>query len=228
MTEKWEDTWFYGLSPKYKLLWIYILDKCDHAGLWEANFDLASRSLGTKYREDECAKAFSGKAWPVGGSKWLVGRFIFHQYGCEPSGLNPENNAHRGVIQALVRNGIDPQQPLNNPTLGALDKDKEKEKEKEKKQKEEKHAFGEFENVRLTDKERARLTERLKSDDRAKCAIEILSAYKKSKNRKYDSDYATFSSWVIRELEKREAAPTVGRNQRKNTASPLLMFGGPR
>jgi len=34
-SEKWEDLWFSELSNKYKLFWIYLLDKCDNAGVWE-------------------------------------------------------------------------------------------------------------------------------------------------------------------------------------------------
>ena len=56
----------------------------------------------------------------------------------------------------------------------------------------------------MTDVERKKLTEKLGSDERAKRAIEILSAYKKSANKHYDSDYATFHTWVIEKLEKRE------------------------
>lgn len=69
---------------------------------------------------------------------------------------------------------------------------------------ESKKTYGEFQNVFLTDRERNALTEKLGTDERARNAIEILSAYKKSKNKKYNSDYATFHTWVIGELEKRE------------------------
>lgn len=69
---------------------------------------------------------------------------------------------------------------------------------------EDKEVFGEFQNVFLTQIEYGKLIEKLGTSDRAKAAIEILSGYKKSKGKKYASDYATFGTWVIGELEKRE------------------------
>lgn len=34
-TKIWEYRWFKKLSPEYKLAYLYIKDKCDHAGIWE-------------------------------------------------------------------------------------------------------------------------------------------------------------------------------------------------
>jgi hypothetical protein len=84
---------------------------------------------------------------------------------------------------------------------------------------EDKKPYGEFGNVLLTDKERQRLTERLSTDQRAKNAIEILSAYKKSKNKQYNSDYATFHTWVITELEKRENQGKPNQNTKSITTN---------
>ena len=33
-TEKWDDPFFCNLEAKYKLAWIYLLDKCDNAGIY--------------------------------------------------------------------------------------------------------------------------------------------------------------------------------------------------
>lgn len=82
-------------------------------------------------------------------------------------------------------------------------------KAKSKKQKaeskdEDKNAYGEFNNVLMSDKEYVSLVKRLGNEDRAKRAIEILSSAKQSKGYVYKSDYATFTTWVIKELEKQE------------------------
>ena len=34
-TEKWKDPWFEGLSKDFKLIWLYLLDDCDNAGIWQ-------------------------------------------------------------------------------------------------------------------------------------------------------------------------------------------------
>ena len=46
---KWDDPFFADLSNDYKLLWIYILDKCDHAGIYKVNKKMAEFCLNTKF-----------------------------------------------------------------------------------------------------------------------------------------------------------------------------------
>ena len=41
-TEKWDRPWFLALPPEYKAFWEYLRDKCDRAGIWYVNFELAS------------------------------------------------------------------------------------------------------------------------------------------------------------------------------------------
>jgi len=47
-TTKWEDPWYRKLSSKHKSLWHYICDKCDNAGVWKIDYEMASFYL----RED--------------------------------------------------------------------------------------------------------------------------------------------------------------------------------
>jgi hypothetical protein len=68
-----------------------------------------------------------------------------------------------------------------------------------------KNLYGEFKNVALTAEEMVRLVARLGSEEKVGRGIEILSAYKESKGKTYKSDYAAFTTWVVGELEKREA-----------------------
>ena len=44
--QKWSKSWFMDLEPKDKLLWIYMIDSCDHAGIWEVNWKLTSFMVG--------------------------------------------------------------------------------------------------------------------------------------------------------------------------------------
>jgi hypothetical protein len=121
-TDKWKDEWFLELEPTLKVLWIYILDTCDHAGIWKANFKLASYSVGTILDKQSAIKAFKSRVKVITDDKWHVTKFISYQY---KGKLNPEkNNAHRGVVNALILNGIDtspylaPSEPLvSQPTL---------------------------------------------------------------------------------------------------------------
>ncbi|MCO7124144.1 hypothetical protein NIA71_19690 [Ihubacter massiliensis] len=71
-------------------------------------------------------------------------------------------------------------------------------KEEPKKNKEElKNIYGEFKNVRLTDRELAKLQERFPYDWQDR--IERLSSYMSSKGKKYESHYATILNWARKE-----------------------------
>ena len=47
-TEKWKKPFVRGLDDPYKLLWFYILDDCDHAGLWQVDEDVAKILVANK------------------------------------------------------------------------------------------------------------------------------------------------------------------------------------
>lgn len=142
-TDKWKKPFIRGLQVAYKLLWMYICDDCDHAGIWQVDIQVASIRIGEDIDTELARKAFAGKIIEIdGGDKWFIPSFIEFQY---PSGLNPDNKAHSGVISLLRKfNLIDQEfkiKPLPSTLQGAMDmdmvKDMElvKEKETEKKQK---------------------------------------------------------------------------------------------
>jgi hypothetical protein len=45
-TAKWRDGWFHRLSPNTKLVFLYLVDNCDQAGVWEPNFPVAEAEIG--------------------------------------------------------------------------------------------------------------------------------------------------------------------------------------
>jgi hypothetical protein len=116
-----------GLEAPYKLLWVYIINECDHAGLWDVEMDVAQARLGLPELSEKYAIQFFGDKIHVvnGGSKWFIPDFIDFQYG----NLNPQNRVHQSVIQILEKYKI---KPLTSPLQGAKDKDKDKDKDKEK------------------------------------------------------------------------------------------------
>lgn len=134
-TEKWNDEWFMELDPALKCFWIYICDKCDHAGIWKVNFRLASVSIGAMIDKQSALNAFHDRVWELSIDKWFVQKFILFQY---PAGLTDANKAHVGVLKSLKYNNIDPspfQAPLKllpSPLLGAKEKEQEKDMDKVK------------------------------------------------------------------------------------------------
>ena len=117
-----------GLDAPYKLLWIYILNECDHAGLWDVEMDVAQARLKLPDITEKSALAQFGEKVVVVGNKWFIRDFIEFQYG----ELNPANRAHNSVIQILKKYNLDINKPLTSPLQGCKDMDKEQDKEKDK------------------------------------------------------------------------------------------------
>ena len=131
-TEKWKKPFIRNLSAPYKLLWLYICDDCDHAGIWQVDIDVARIRIGEDINEQDAVKFFGDKIVRIDkGNKWYIPSFIDFQY---PSGLNPDNKAHGGIIKILQKyNIIDGEfKPLISPLYGAMDMDKEMDINKDK------------------------------------------------------------------------------------------------
>ena len=106
---KWDKPWFRKLSPTQKLVFLYILDKCDRAGFWEIDLDRMAFDMGlTSPLEDPCKPLGSSLEAPWMGLKdiivrsgWLLVRdFVAFQV---PGGLNCNNRAHGGIITSLLK-----------------------------------------------------------------------------------------------------------------------------
>lgn len=131
-TEKWKKPFIRNLSAPYKLLWLYICDDCDHAGIWQVDIDVAKIRIGEDINEQDAVKFFKDKLVRIDkGNKWYIPSFIDFQY---PSGLNPDNKAHGGIIKILQKYNLldDEFKPLVSPLYGAMDMDKEMEMDKDK------------------------------------------------------------------------------------------------
>ena len=126
-TNKWDDPWFLDLNVEYRMTWLYVLDKCNHAGIWKVNKKLAEFLLGSLIKWDDFIAASEGRITEFsGGQKWFISKFIEFQYGT----LQEANRVHFSVIEELRREGLF--KALNSPFIGAKDKDKDKDKAKDK------------------------------------------------------------------------------------------------
>lgn len=130
-TDKWKKPLLRTMQAPYKLLLLYILDDCDHAGIWQVDLDVAALRIGEKLDHKEAISALGKLIVEVeNGEKWFIPSFIEFQYGV----LNFENRVHESVINILSKYGLHEKKPLASPLYGAIDKDKDKylEKDKEK------------------------------------------------------------------------------------------------
>lgn len=129
-TAKWDKGWFRRLSPKMKCAWEYITDRCDHAGVWDLDFETLSFFVGEDVCLEEALTAFGSRACLADDeTKLVIPGFVEFQYGH----LNPENRVHKSVLQRLEKIGA--QKPLRSTSEGAKDKDKETDTDTDKEKK---------------------------------------------------------------------------------------------
>jgi|TARA_R110002074_G_scaffold389865_1_gene573453 hypothetical protein len=97
-TEKWKKGYIRSLPTKYKLLWLYILDDCNHAGVWDVDLEVAEIRIGSKINKKEAIKYYSENIKIFDNdNKWFIPKFIDFQYGQ----LNENVNAHKSVIKLI-------------------------------------------------------------------------------------------------------------------------------
>jgi hypothetical protein len=125
-SKKWDDPWFTELPNKYKLMWFYMLDKCDHAGFFKVNKKMMEFCIGSEIDINEALSLFNGRITVVNSEKWFLPKFITFQYGL----LKTDSKVHTSVLESLEREGVAIE--WRNSELTTKDKAKDKDKEKEK------------------------------------------------------------------------------------------------
>lgn len=172
-TTKWAKESFTSLSLKMKLVWLYLLDNCDNAGIWDINLPLMSFQIGDQITLSEIQECF-GEKIEIVGKKIVIPSFVEFQYGQ----LNPNNRAHQSVILKLKK--IAPSKGLKRSLQGRKDKDKDKDKDKEillERESEGKPFKISEEQLKTLYAEYPRKEGRLKGLQRAKVELKTLEAY---------------------------------------------------
>lgn len=130
-TEKWDDPWFQDLTPELKLLWLYICDSCDCAGIWKMNQKLVNFRLGLSVDLDQAREQFGKRIHKIEPDKWFIIPFIRFQYGI----LNSDCRPHKPVISLVGLHDLNRVlegywKGIN--TLQEQDKEKDKEQDKDR------------------------------------------------------------------------------------------------
>lgn len=122
-TEKWRDPWFCSLTIQEKMFWVFLLDTCNLAGIWQVNWPLVDFYIpGFEYKADK----FKGRIEVISPEKWFIAKFPVFQYG----ELQTTNRMHNRIIYELQKEGV--LTPLKYPSQGVKDKDKDKDKDMDK------------------------------------------------------------------------------------------------
>ena len=130
-SEIFNDPWFMELKPTTKLLWIYLITNCDHAGIIDLNLRLAEFQTGITGLNKSWAtvnQELGNRLIPLDEQYYFIPKFIDFQY---PKGLSESVNAQRSVIERLRKHKILDEENrtvlegLTNPLATDQDKDKD-------------------------------------------------------------------------------------------------------
>ena len=102
--EKWQDNWFTDLTNDQKIIWIYLLDHCDNAGLWKVNIKNLNYFCSTNISVEEVIFIFKNRLTQVKEDLFLINKFCLFQYG--PDFLRSGNKAVISAINKLIQIGI--------------------------------------------------------------------------------------------------------------------------
>ena len=130
-----EKRWFRKLPSNIKLFYFYMLTKCDHAGMYDVDLELAEFQIGMEIDKDNILKYIGEHIEIIKDDKWFIKKFPEFQYGV----LNPKVKAHASVIKILEKNNC--LKGFSNSLQRVQDKDKDKVKNKKKENKVEFHGI---------------------------------------------------------------------------------------
>lgn len=130
-TDKWKKPFIKSLPLEYKAFFLYLLDECDHAGIWHVEIEVAAARLGTNLSLDKALKLYKDRVFEFDNkTKWFVLDFVKFQYGV----LDIKNKVHKSVADKLGNYNLLIYLENENKGLprGLQDpKDKDKEKDKD-------------------------------------------------------------------------------------------------
>lgn len=101
--EKWTPE-FRRLSAEAKLLWVYVWDHCDNAGVWRVDLDAASLFTGERIDEAAAAELEDRVVVFDEGRKWGLRDFLRINVA---KTLSPKSPYHASILKLLEQHGVD-------------------------------------------------------------------------------------------------------------------------
>lgn len=101
-TKKWIKPWFGELTLKQKILWLFICDNCDAAGIADFSPKFFSMSVGFTVTRNMLDEYFKGRITWIDENKFFIPSFIEFQYGQLSEACKP----HKPIIAELEKKGL--------------------------------------------------------------------------------------------------------------------------
>lgn len=103
-TDKWKDEWYTELSNDYKVIWQYLLDTCDNAGIYKRNIKLLNVMCNTNVSESDILRIFKDRVTAISEDKWIINKFCVFQYGADF--LQSKNKAVISAVNKLIESNL--------------------------------------------------------------------------------------------------------------------------
>lgn len=130
---KWRDPWFRELSWQTKLVFFYLLDNCDAAGVWEPDFRMVNFCLKVDIDWEHVQHELADRLQVLPSGRWWLTKFIHFQYGK----LSHDCPPHKNVFNLLEHHGIEygpkvlrVRLPLPKASSSQQEEDKEEDKDR--------------------------------------------------------------------------------------------------
>ena len=133
-SDKWNDDWYISLDNDYRIIWQWLLDNCNHAGICKRSIKLLNMMCNTNISEEEMVKNMDGRVISI-DNNWFIPKFLKFQY----TGLHSNKPVIVSVVKELEKYGYDKLIPECFGNDYVIIKDKDKDKDKDNTQKQNKH-----------------------------------------------------------------------------------------
>lgn len=100
-SEKWNDVWFTELNNDQRIIWIYLLDNCDNAGIFKLNMKLINFNCSTNISVEEFIFIYKERITQINKESWLINKFCSYQYGTDFL-IKTGNKAVQSAIKKLM------------------------------------------------------------------------------------------------------------------------------
>jgi len=138
-TEKWKDDWYLSLNNDYRIIWQWLLDNCNHAGICKPSINLLNMMCNTSISESDLISIMNGRILKI-SNIWFIPKFLKFQYGTlnskKPAVVSVVNELKKNDLFHLVKELLDNDcimitEPLENSSVTIKDKFKDKDKDKD-------------------------------------------------------------------------------------------------
>ncbi len=119
--QKWLDPWYRTLPLEYKLLWNFICDHCDNAGVWKIDFEVAAFFIGAPVEPVKSLEYYGHRIHVLSPAHWLISQFVDFQFGL----LSSESPLHRSVLKLIEKYRVSLPYPKPRPRLQVKEKVKD-------------------------------------------------------------------------------------------------------